>query len=76
MERAQEALRFAIPETCIALTIFREELTARVCGLFLALLMSKFFHVLVDCRVGCVRAGWPTLCCIVLYLYPACAVPL
>ena len=43
--------RFAVTETCLALTIFREELSARMAVLFTALLFFKCFHWLVERRV-------------------------
>jgi hypothetical protein len=55
MERVNESLRYTIPEVCIALTIFREELNFRVLCLFAMLLFSKFFHVLIDERLNNVR---------------------
>jgi E3 ubiquitin-protein ligase synoviolin len=57
VERVNESLRYTIPEVCIALTVFREELDARIVGLFAALLFSKYFHVLVDERMNFVRCG-------------------
>jgi len=47
--------RYAITETCLALTIFHEELTVRVFTLFTALLFSKVFHWLAECRVDHVQ---------------------
>ena len=47
--------RYAITETCLALTIFHEELTARVFALFTALLFSKVFHWLAEVRVSELR---------------------
>ena len=41
VEILYEKARYAITETCLALTIFREELTIRVFTLFTALLFSK-----------------------------------
>ena len=55
VERVNESLRYTIPEVCIALTVFREELNLRIFGLFAALLFSKFFHVLIDERMNHVR---------------------
>lgn len=43
-ERVEDNMKFAIPETCLALTIFREELSTRVVALFAFVLVSKFFH--------------------------------
>ena len=39
-----ENARYAVTETCLALTIFREELNVRVAALFTALLFAKIFH--------------------------------
>ena len=52
VERVSEALKFAFPEICISLTLFREELNLRVLTMFVALLFSKFFNVLVDERMN------------------------
>lgn len=60
VERVNETLRYSIPEICIALTVFREELSLRIGGLFLMLLFSKFFHVLLDERVNDVSASAPS----------------
>ena len=57
MDRVNESLRYTIPEVCIALTIFREELNFRVLSLFAMLLFSKFFHVLIDERLNNVSAA-------------------
>lgn len=43
--------RFAITETCLALTIFHEELSMKVFALFTGLLFSKVFHWLSHSRV-------------------------
>ncbi|KAJ8598672.1 hypothetical protein CTAYLR_003087 [Chrysophaeum taylorii] len=51
VELLYENVRYAITETCLALTIFREELTTRVFALFTALLFSKVFHWLAGSRV-------------------------
>lgn len=51
VELLYENARYAITETCLALTIFREELTSRVLALFTALLFAKTFHWLVNSRV-------------------------
>lgn len=51
VERVNDSLRYTIPEVCIALTMFREELSTRILSLFALLLFSKFFHVLADMRV-------------------------
>jgi E3 ubiquitin-protein ligase synoviolin len=46
-----ENARYAVTETCLALTIFREELNVRVAALFTALLFAKIFHWLCASRV-------------------------
>jgi E3 ubiquitin-protein ligase synoviolin len=51
VEAVYENARFAITETCLALTIFRDEITMRVGGLFLALLFAKTFHWLAQSRM-------------------------
>jgi E3 ubiquitin-protein ligase synoviolin len=51
VEAVYENARFAITETCLALTIFRDEITMRVGGLFLALLFAKVFHWLSLARL-------------------------
>mmetsp|Transcript_48679 Transcript_48679/g.62472 ORF Transcript_48679/g.62472 Transcript_48679/m.62472 type:complete len:708 (-) Transcript_48679:148-2271(-) len=43
--------RYTIFDTCLTLTIFHEEITMRVFVLFTALLFSKVFHWLSECRV-------------------------
>ena len=48
VELLYDNARYAVTETCLALTIFREELTARVFTLFTALLFCKAFHWLVQ----------------------------
>lgn len=53
---------FAIIKTCLALTIFREELTVRVGALFTALLFAKVFQWLAEARLESVR-GAHALCC-------------
>lgn len=47
----EDNLRFVIPETCLALTIFREQLGVRVVALFALVLFSKFFHWVMAVRV-------------------------
>lgn len=51
VELLYDNARYAITETCLALTIFREELTVRVFCLFTGLLFAKVFHWLVGSRV-------------------------
>ena len=47
----QENCRFEITETCLALTIFREELSTKLFSLFTALLFFKIFHWLCTERM-------------------------
>jgi E3 ubiquitin-protein ligase synoviolin len=47
--------RYAVTETCLALTIFHEELSVKVFALFTALLFSKVFHWLCECRVDFIQ---------------------
>ena len=51
VELLYENARYAVTETCLALTIFREELSTRVVALFSALLFAKVFHWLAASRV-------------------------
>ncbi|CAN0031911.1 unnamed protein product, partial [Phaeothamnion confervicola] len=51
VEILYENSRFAVTETCLALTIFREEITGRVLAMFTGLLFVKAFHWLVQARV-------------------------
>jgi len=51
VELLHENARYAITETCLALTTFREELTMRVAALFTALLFAKAFHWLAQSRI-------------------------
>eukprot|EP00629_Pelagomonadales_sp_RCC1024_P001250 CAMPEP_0119265278 /NCGR_PEP_ID=MMETSP1329-20130426/4133_1 /TAXON_ID=114041 /ORGANISM="Genus nov. species nov., Strain RCC1024" /LENGTH=303 /DNA_ID=CAMNT_0007265095 /DNA_START=133 /DNA_END=1041 /DNA_ORIENTATION=+ len=51
VELLYENARYAVTETCLALTIFREELSTRVFALFSFLLFAKVFHWLVKARV-------------------------
>ena len=50
-DRLNEKIWFAITETCLALTIFREELRFRFVFLFTVLLFVKAFHWLSQFRV-------------------------
>lgn len=43
--------RYSVLETCLALTIFREELNLKVLALFTTLLFVKTFHWLAQLRV-------------------------
>ncbi len=56
VELLYDNARYAVTETCLALTIFREELTTRVLTLFTALLFSKSFHWLCQSRVEYVES--------------------
>jgi E3 ubiquitin-protein ligase synoviolin len=58
VEELISSSKYAITETCLALTIFREELSMRVLMLFSALLFVKIFHWLASLRVeGVARLG-------------------
>jgi E3 ubiquitin-protein ligase synoviolin len=46
-----DAAKYAIPETCLALTIFRDELTPPMISLFAAFIFIKLLHKLTKCRV-------------------------
>lgn len=48
--------KYAITDTCLALTIFRQELDMKVVALFTALLFVKIFHWLAEMRVENVNA--------------------
>lgn len=43
-------LRFSIIESCLALTIFREELNVRLLSLFVSVIFFKIFHCLSSSR--------------------------
>jgi hypothetical protein len=45
-----------VTETCLALTIFREEINFHVMALFTALIFLKVFHWLAQSRIEFVRA--------------------
>mmetsp|Transcript_7409 Transcript_7409/g.11066 ORF Transcript_7409/g.11066 Transcript_7409/m.11066 type:complete len:458 (+) Transcript_7409:32-1405(+) len=51
VEMLNENIRFAITETCLAMTIFREEINLTVIGFFSILLFSKAFHWLSKARL-------------------------
>lgn len=51
LELVWENSGYAITETCLALTIFRDEMSLNVVILFTALLFCKIFHWLCDARV-------------------------
>ena len=52
VEHLYERSWFAITETCLAMTIFREEFNVRFVALFTALLFLKIFHWLLQDRVA------------------------
>lgn len=52
VESLYERSWYAITETCLAMTIFREELNFRFVALFTALLFLKIFHWLMQDRVS------------------------
>lgn len=51
VELLVDTAKYTIPETCLALTIFRNELTPTVGILFGALIFIKLLHKLSKCRV-------------------------
>ena len=51
LERVREKLSSAIMETCLALTIFRDEFNMSFVGMFTLLTFVKVFHWLVQDRV-------------------------
>lgn len=51
-----ENVRYAITETCLALTIFRDEINFHVVVLFTSLVFLKVFHWLAQSRIEFVRA--------------------
>jgi hypothetical protein len=55
LERVKEKLSSAIMETCLALTIFREEFNMGFVAMFTALTFVKVFHWLVQDRVDYVE---------------------
>lgn len=55
VELLHENVRYAVTETCLALTIFRDEINARVVALFAALVFAKAFHWLAQARLEFVR---------------------
>ena len=52
VERLMERLRDAVMETCLAMTIFREEFNIGFVALFVTLLFAKAFHWLLQDRVA------------------------
>ncbi len=60
VERLYERTRDAVMETCLAMTIFREEFNARFVALFVSLLFIKAFHWLYQDRVQYAETA-PTL---------------
>lgn len=59
MERLYERSWFAITETCLALTIFRDEINVSLFALLTVHLFLKTFHWLLADRVDFVRAPPP-----------------
>ncbi|KAG6954188.1 hypothetical protein JG688_00012481 [Phytophthora aleatoria] len=51
VELLHENVRYAVTETCLALTIFREEISFHVMVLFTALVFLKIFHWLSQSRI-------------------------
>ena len=60
VERLYERTRDAVMETCLAMTIFREEFNSRFVALFVSLLFVKAFHWLYQDRVQYTETA-PTL---------------
>lgn len=52
VERINERISQAVMETCLAMTIFREEFNAEFVAMFCALTFVKVFHWLVSDRVA------------------------
>ena len=57
VEQLFHKAKYMIPETCLALTIFREELSLAIVALFVELVFVKSFHWLAQRRVENVRVG-------------------
>ena len=53
-----EKARYAITETCLALTVFRGDLTAVTIALFTQLLFVKAFHWLSRVRASGIKKRW------------------
>ncbi|CAI5739488.1 unnamed protein product [Hyaloperonospora brassicae] len=51
VELLHENVRYAVTETCLALTIFRDEISFHVMVLFAALVYLKIFHWLAQSRI-------------------------
>lgn len=64
LQLLHENVRYAITETCLALTIFREEINFHVMVLFTALVFLKIFHWLAQARIEFV--SWLLFCCFAL----------
>ncbi len=56
LQRVNDHVKFVLLETMIVLTVFREDMSARVVALFALLLFSKFFHTVAECRVEQVKS--------------------
>jgi E3 ubiquitin-protein ligase synoviolin len=59
VELLVDTAKYTIPETCLALTIFRNELTPAVIALFGSLIFVKLLHKLSKCRVEYVEQLLP-----------------
>ncbi|CAH0489096.1 unnamed protein product [Peronospora farinosa] len=51
VELLHENVRYAVTETCLALTVFRDEISFHVMVLFTALVFLKIFHWLAQSRI-------------------------
>ncbi|KAI9914341.1 hypothetical protein PsorP6_006885 [Peronosclerospora sorghi] len=51
VELLHENVRYAVTETCLALTIFREEISFHIMVLFTAFVFLKIFHWLAQARI-------------------------
>lgn len=54
---------YAVTETCLAFTVFRDDFSPRFVALFTLLLFLKCFHWLAEDRVDFVSAGWQEIRC-------------
>ena len=59
IELLVDTAKYTIPETCLALTIFRNELTPSVIALFGILIFVKLLHKLSKCRVDYIEQLLP-----------------
>jgi len=60
IERLHIRIREAVIETCMAMTVFREEFNAKFVGMFTILLFLKIFHWLSKDRIEYVSYTVPT----------------